>query len=68
MKLLKGADARCSLLSNGCIIAGRVENSVLSPGVIVEAGAEVRNSILMNDTVIGKRLGVIDVTVAGITG
>ena len=41
-----------SLLSNGCLINGTVINSVLSPGVIVEAGAVVRDSVIMNDTVI----------------
>lgn len=41
-----------SLLSNGCVVGGTVINSVLSPGVIVEAGAEVRDSVIMNDTVI----------------
>ncbi len=41
-----------SLLSNGCIIEGRVEHSVLSPGVVVEKGAVVRDSILFSDTVV----------------
>lgn len=42
-----------SLLSNGCAIDGTVINSVLSPGVRVERGAVVRDSVIMNDTVIG---------------
>jgi len=42
-----------NLLSNGCIIDGVVERSVLSPGVRVTAGAVVRDSVIMNDTVIG---------------
>ena len=50
VKLLEGSSVSGSLLSNGCVIAGRVTNSVLSPGVIVEAGAEVRDSVIMNDT------------------
>lgn len=41
-----------SLLSNGCVISGTVINSVLSPGVRVERGAVVRNSVIMNDTTI----------------
>jgi glucose-1-phosphate adenylyltransferase len=52
VKVLSGAAVSRSLLSNGCIISGTVTNSILSPGVIVEAGAEVRDSIIMNDTVI----------------
>jgi glucose-1-phosphate adenylyltransferase len=42
-----------SLISHGCIIKGRVERSVLSPGVVVEEGAVVRESIVLFDTVIG---------------
>jgi glucose-1-phosphate adenylyltransferase len=42
-----------SLISHGCIIKGRVERSVLSPGVVVEEGATVRDSILLFNTVIG---------------
>lgn len=41
-----------NLLSNGCIIQGIVERSVLSPGVRVAPGAIVRDSVIMNDTVI----------------
>lgn len=42
-----------SMVCNGCIIRGRVERSVLSPGVYVSPGAIVRDSIVMNDTWIG---------------
>ncbi len=42
-----------SLLSNGCVIRGTVEHSVLSPGVYVSPGAVVRDSIVLNDTWIG---------------
>ncbi|HLH63357.1 MAG TPA: glucose-1-phosphate adenylyltransferase [Ktedonobacteraceae bacterium] len=48
-----GAQIIGSLISHGCIIKGHVESSVLSPGVIVEEGAVVRNSILLFDTVVG---------------
>lgn len=47
-----------SIISAGCTIEGRVENSVLSPGVVVKAGASVRNSIIMHDCVIGERAQV----------
>ena len=42
-----------SLVCNGSQVAGEVVNSVLSPGVTVLSGAVVRDSIVMNDTVIG---------------
>lgn len=43
-----------SLVSEGCRIYGRVENSILSGGVIVEAGAVVKDSVIMDDVVIKK--------------
>jgi glucose-1-phosphate adenylyltransferase len=52
VKLGSSGKSRDSLLSNGCVIDGMVVNSVLSPGVRVEAGAMVRDSIIMNDTVV----------------
>ncbi|HEX6482517.1 MAG TPA: glucose-1-phosphate adenylyltransferase [Ktedonobacteraceae bacterium] len=51
--IYSGAQINESLISHGCIIKGQVERSVLSPGVVVEEGAVVRNSILLFDTVIG---------------
>ena len=48
-----GAQIVSSLISHGCVIKGRVEHSVLSPGVVVEEGAVVRDSIILFDSVIG---------------
>ncbi len=42
-----------NLLSNGCIVEGTVERSIISPGVYISEGAIVRDSIVMNDTWIG---------------
>jgi glucose-1-phosphate adenylyltransferase len=39
-----------AILSVGCIINGQIEHSVLSPGVYVEEGAIVRDSIIFDDT------------------
>ena len=46
------ANVHRSLISHGCQIWGTVERSVLSPGVRVDPGAVVRDSIIMFDTVI----------------
>jgi len=46
------ANVHRSLISHGCLIWGTVERSVLSPGVRVDPGAVVRDSIVMFDTVI----------------
>ncbi len=50
VKLGASATVDCSLVSNGCVVGGTVVNSVLSPGVVVEAGAVIRDSVIMNDT------------------
>lgn len=42
-----------SLIADGCIIEGEVENSVLFRGVKVGKGAKVKNGILMQGTVVG---------------
>lgn len=42
-----------SLAADGCIIEGTVENSIIFKGVKIGKGAVIRNSILMQDTVIG---------------
>ena len=46
------AQVHRSLISHGCVIDGTVVNSVLSPGVRVDVGAVVRDSIVMFDSVI----------------
>ena len=41
-----------SLVAEGCRIEGTVENSVLFPGVVVEAGAVVRNCVLFKEDIV----------------
>lgn len=62
VKFEKNGIAKMSLISNGSVIRGTVENSVISPGVIVEEGAVVRDSIIFNDTII-KRNSIIEKTI-----
>ncbi len=52
VRMGSAGESHSSLLSNGCVIEGTVINSVLSPGVCVESGAVVRDSVIMDDTVI----------------
>jgi glucose-1-phosphate adenylyltransferase len=47
-----GATIEQSLITNGCVIEGTVEHSVLSPGVVVRQGAIVRHSVVMTDALI----------------
>ena len=54
-----------SIVCGGCIISGaRVQNSVLSPNVLVQDHAEVRESVVMENVVIGEhsriRRAIID--------
>jgi glucose-1-phosphate adenylyltransferase len=43
-----------SLFSAGCVMKGKVANSLLGPNVVVDSGAVVRNSIIMANTFIGR--------------
>ncbi len=55
-----GIDAvtKNSLIADGCIIEGNVENCILFRGVIVKPGARVKNSIIMQGSVIGSKCEV----------
>ena len=46
------AEVRNSIVADGCIIEGTVENSVLFRGVTVRRGAVIRDSIIMQGTVV----------------
>ena len=43
-----------SLIADGCVIEGTVENSILFRGVKVGRGSVVKNSILFQDTLVGE--------------
>lgn len=49
-----------SLIADGCIIEGTVENSVLFRGVKVGKGAVIKNSIVMQGAVIEEKASFID--------
>lgn len=51
-KYLKGSRVCNSLISNGCIIEGQVEGSILFRSVKVNKGAVVKNCIVMTDCII----------------
>ena len=48
-RVLGGAQVVDSMVSPGCRVAGTVVRSVLGPGVVVEPGAVVRDSVLFSD-------------------
>jgi glucose-1-phosphate adenylyltransferase len=49
-RVLDGARVTDSLLSPGAVVSGTVIRSVLGPGVVVEEGALVRDSVVFQDT------------------
>ncbi len=55
LRIMPGSLVENSAISMGCTIKGRVRNSVLSPGVVVEKGASVENSVIMHDAFIGQK-------------
>lgn len=56
MPTLYGIDSslKNSLVADGCIINGEVENCIIFKGVKIGRGAKVKDSILMQDTVVGE--------------
>ena len=57
-KYYECSDVRNSLVSNGCLIEGTVENSVIGRGVRIKKGAVVKNSIILAYTTIGENVRV----------
>lgn len=51
-RYVTGSSVSNSLLADGCVIEGTVENCVLFRGVKVKKGAVVKNCVLMQDTVV----------------
>jgi len=51
-----------SLISAGCVILGEVKNSILAPGVVVESGAVVSDSVIIDDCLIQKN-AVVDLAI-----
>ncbi|MCX7995895.1 MAG: sugar phosphate nucleotidyltransferase, partial [candidate division WOR-3 bacterium] len=60
-----GRNARISnsLISSGCVIEGWIENSILSPGVIVKKGAKIVDSIVFHNAVIQENVSLLKVIV-----
>ncbi|MBO4433757.1 MAG: glucose-1-phosphate adenylyltransferase subunit GlgD [Clostridia bacterium] len=55
------ADVKNAFIADGCVIDGEVSDSILFRGVIVKKGAKVKNSIIMQDCVIGENAILTDV-------
>jgi glucose-1-phosphate adenylyltransferase len=53
-RYIKGASAHNSMIANGCMIEGVVENSIISRGVKIGKGSVVKNCIIMQKSQIGE--------------
>ncbi|HJA94745.1 MAG TPA: glucose-1-phosphate adenylyltransferase subunit GlgD [Candidatus Eisenbergiella merdipullorum] len=51
-RYINGSDAQNIMAADGCVIEGKVENSILFRGVRIGKGAKVKNCVLMQDTVV----------------
>ncbi len=60
-RYINGAKVKNTMVADGCVIEGEVENSILFRGVRVAKGAKVKNCVLMQDTVVeaGARLDYV---------
>ncbi len=58
-----GAKVKNSLIADGCVIEGTVENSILFRGVKIGRNAVVKNSILFQDSYVGDS-AIVDCIVA----
>ena len=52
-RYVTGSCVKNSLIADGCVIEGTVENSILFRGVRVGRGTVVKNCILLQDTFVG---------------
>ena len=50
----ENCEIKNSILADGCMLEGKVENSVLFRQVAIGANAQVQNCVIMNDTVVGE--------------
>ena len=58
-----GVNVSTSMVSNGCIVEGDIENSVIGRGVVVKEGAVVKNCVILPGAVIGENVRIENVVV-----
>lgn len=57
-KYLKDSKVKNSLIADGCVIEGTVENSIIFRGVKIGKGTVVKNSIIMQNTFVGDNVNL----------
>jgi len=58
VKIGSEAQIQNSLISNGCVVEGTVINSVLSPGVRVGKGCLIKDSVILNNVILGDNVTI----------
>lgn len=53
VRYIKGSKVKNSVVANGCVVEGSVENSVIGRGVQIGKGASVKNCVILGHAVIG---------------
>jgi glucose-1-phosphate adenylyltransferase len=54
----EGAKVTNSVVADGCVIEGEVENCIIFRGVKVGRGTKIKNSILLQDTYVGQNVSL----------
>ena len=62
--IAKGSAVRNSFIAEGCVIKGRVENSVISTGCYIEEGAVVTDTVVMPNSVV-RRGATVEYAIIG---
>lgn len=57
------ASVKNSVVSNGCLIEGSIENSIIGRGSVIKEGAVIKNCVILPDTVIGKNVHIENLVV-----
>ncbi len=57
------SSVKSSLIAQGCVINGVVENSIISKGVYIGHGAVIKNCIIMQDSIIGDKAELINLVI-----
>ncbi|MCR5775111.1 MAG: glucose-1-phosphate adenylyltransferase subunit GlgD [Lachnospiraceae bacterium] len=54
VRYVKGSRVKNSVVANGCVVEGAVENSVIGRGVEIRKGASLKNCVILGHAVIGE--------------
>ena len=54
---------KSSLIAQGCVINGTVENSIISKGVYIGHDAVIKNCIIMQDSIIGDKAELVNLVI-----